>query len=45
MAGPGRAYLSLLGITLLNPATVLYFAALVLGSTATDRGGDLGRPG
>ena len=39
IAGPGRAYLSLLGITLLNPATVLYFAALVLGSTASDLGG------
>ncbi|MFJ3230868.1 LysE family transporter [Streptomyces sp. NPDC086787] len=30
--GPARAYLGLLGITLLNPATVIYFAALVLGS-------------
>ncbi|UUV35280.1 LysE family transporter [Amycolatopsis roodepoortensis] len=30
--GPLRAYLSLLGITLLNPTTVVYFAALVLGS-------------
>ncbi|GAA0343694.1 LysE family translocator [Actinoallomurus spadix] len=29
--GPGRAYLGLLGITLLNPITVVYFAALVLG--------------
>ncbi|MEU8085218.1 LysE family transporter [Micromonospora sp. NPDC049101] len=28
---PGRAYAALLGLTLLNPATVLYFAALVLG--------------
>ncbi|MFI9724951.1 LysE family transporter [Streptomyces sp. NPDC052092] len=27
-----RAYLALLGITLLNPTTVIYFAALVLGS-------------
>ncbi|MCX5052310.1 LysE family transporter [Streptomyces sp. NBC_00474] len=27
-----RAYLSLLGITLLNPTTVIYFAALVLGT-------------
>lgn len=27
---PGRAYLTLLGITLLNPLTVLYFAALIL---------------
>lgn len=32
---PSRAYLSLLGITLLNPQTILYFAALVVGSTAT----------
>ncbi|MFI9316658.1 LysE family transporter [Streptomyces althioticus] len=33
-APPGalRAYLTLLGVTLLNPATALYFAALVLGS-------------
>ncbi|NGO06801.1 LysE family transporter [Streptomyces sp. HC44] len=29
---PGRAYLALLGITMLNPTTVIYFAALVLGS-------------
>ncbi|KJS55415.1 lysine transporter LysE [Streptomyces rubellomurinus subsp. indigoferus] len=28
---PARAFLTLLGITLLNPLTVLYFAALVLG--------------
>lgn len=35
---PARAYLTLLGITLLNPATVLYFAALVLGSTAATQG-------
>ena len=35
---PGRAYVSLLGITLLNPVTILYFAALVLGSTAADLG-------
>ncbi|MGW2224997.1 LysE family transporter [Streptomyces formicae] len=33
--GPTRAYAALLGITLLNPATVVYFAALVLGSPAT----------
>ncbi|MFD5699372.1 LysE family transporter [Streptomyces lasiicapitis] len=32
---PSRAYTSLLGITLLNPTTVLYFAALVVG-TQTD---------
>ncbi|MET7682416.1 LysE family transporter [Streptomyces sp. NPDC005423] len=29
---PARAFLTLLGVTLLNPATVVYFAALVLGS-------------
>ncbi|MBM0228342.1 LysE family transporter, partial [Micromonospora sp. ATA51] len=27
----GRAFAGVLGLTLLNPATVLYFAALVLG--------------
>ncbi|MFI6941237.1 LysE family transporter [Streptomyces sp. NPDC050418] len=32
--GPVRAYLSLLGITLLNPVTIVYFTALVLGSGA-----------
>ncbi|KAB1913637.1 LysE family transporter [Micromonospora sp. AMSO31t] len=32
---PGRAYAALLGLTLLNPATVLYFAALVLGRQDT----------
>ncbi|QQM39186.1 LysE family transporter [Streptomyces liliifuscus] len=30
---PGRAYLALLAITLLNPTTVVYFTALVLGSS------------
>ena len=35
----GRAYASLLGITLLNPVTVLYFSALVLGSQANGLGG------
>ncbi|GGI97240.1 LysE family transporter [Streptomyces brasiliensis] len=34
--GPARAYLGLLGITLLNPTTVLYFAALVLGTRGAD---------
>ncbi|MER7752502.1 LysE family transporter [Kitasatospora sp. NPDC097643] len=33
--GPARAYLTLLGITLMNPLTVLYFAALVLGDGRT----------
>lgn len=28
---PGRAYVTLLGITLLNPMTIVYFGALVLG--------------
>ena len=30
-ARPGRTYLRFLAITLLNPTTVLYFAALILG--------------
>ena len=34
--GPARAYLGLLGVTLLNPTTVVYFAALVVGSRATE---------
>ncbi|MFF0423350.1 LysE family transporter [Streptomyces sp. NPDC004520] len=29
---PGRAYLTFLGITILNPMTVIYFAALVLAT-------------
>ncbi|NUS30659.1 MAG: LysE family transporter [Streptomyces sp.] len=33
---PARAYLALLGITLLNPTTVIYFAALVLGTRTAD---------
>ncbi|WP_336321066.1 LysE family transporter [Streptomyces lavendofoliae] len=33
--GPVRAYLALLGITVLNPMTVVYFAALVIGGRAT----------
>jgi threonine/homoserine/homoserine lactone efflux protein len=33
---PLRAFLMLVGITLLNPTTVIYFAALVLGSRASD---------
>jgi arginine exporter protein ArgO len=31
---PGRGYLTFLGATLLNPATVVYFAALVVGGGA-----------
>ncbi|MFF1448390.1 LysE family transporter [Streptomyces sp. NPDC058274] len=33
---PARAYLGLLGVTLLNPTTVIYFAALVLGSRTAE---------
>jgi arginine exporter protein ArgO len=34
---PGRAYLGLLALTILNPSTVVYFTALVLGlRTGTD---------
>ncbi|MEU4556088.1 LysE family transporter [Micromonospora violae] len=35
MGTPGRAYVALLGLTLLNPTTVLYFAALVIGRRDT----------
>ncbi|MGI5328851.1 LysE family transporter [Actinomadura nitritigenes] len=31
-SSPGRAYLRLIGITVMNPGTVLYFAAIVIGS-------------
>jgi arginine exporter protein ArgO len=37
--GVARAYGALLGLTLLNPATVIYFAALVLGHSATSASG------
>ncbi|MFG2355117.1 LysE family transporter [Streptomyces sp. NPDC048521] len=33
--GPARAYVGLWGITMMNPVTVIYFAALVLGNQAT----------
>jgi arginine exporter protein ArgO len=33
---PARAYLGLLGLTLLNPMTIVYFSALVLGRQAAD---------
>jgi arginine exporter protein ArgO len=33
---PRRAYLGLLGLTLLNPMTIVYFGALVLGRQAAD---------
>jgi len=38
---PPRAYLGLLGLTLLNPGTIVYFAALVLGRQAAGDGGAL----
>ncbi|SNY50601.1 LysE family transporter [Paractinoplanes atraurantiacus] len=37
-ATPIRAYAGVLGLTLLNPATVIYFAALVLGKTGAGGG-------
>lgn len=37
-ATPLRAYLGILGLTLLNPATVVYFAALVLGGAGQGGG-------
>jgi arginine exporter protein ArgO len=39
--GPARAYLTLLIITLMNPVTVIYFAALVAGRQATSAPGYL----
>jgi arginine exporter protein ArgO len=36
---PARAFLTLLGVTLLNPTTVVYFAALVLGSQGGEAAG------
>jgi arginine exporter protein ArgO len=36
LATPARAYLGLLGLTLLNPMTIVYFGALVLGRQASD---------
>lgn len=32
-AGIGKTYVTLLGLTILNPATIAYFAALILGGT------------
>jgi arginine exporter protein ArgO len=34
LSTPGRAYLGLLALTLLNPTTIVYFGALVLGRPA-----------
>lgn len=36
---PGRAFFGLLGLTLLNPATIVYFGTLVLGRRAADGDG------
>ncbi|TFH36584.1 MAG: lysine transporter LysE [Anaerolineales bacterium] len=36
-AQPGRIYLTFLGLTLLNPLTIVYFSALILGDIAADR--------
>jgi arginine exporter protein ArgO len=36
LATPARAYLGLLGLTLLNPMTIVYFGALVLGRQSAD---------
>jgi arginine exporter protein ArgO len=36
LATPLRAYAGLLGLTLLNPTTIVYFGALVLGRQASD---------
>lgn len=36
MSRPVGAYFALLGLTLLNPATIVYFGALVLGRRADD---------
>jgi arginine exporter protein ArgO len=38
LTDPLRAFLALLGLTLLNPATIIYFAALVLGRQAKESG-------
>jgi arginine exporter protein ArgO len=36
LTSPARAFLALLGLTLLNPATIVYFGALVVGREAGD---------
>lgn len=35
MTSPGRAFAGVLGLTVLNPATIVYFVALVVGGRAT----------
>jgi threonine/homoserine/homoserine lactone efflux protein len=37
--GPGRAYLGMWGMTMMNPLTVVYFTALVLGRQAAAAAG------
>jgi arginine exporter protein ArgO len=44
-AGPARAYLTFLAITLMNPVTVIYFAALVAGRQASSTPGVLASAG
>jgi arginine exporter protein ArgO len=39
---PLRAYLTLIGLTALNPMTIVYFGALVLGRQAAGEAGGLG---
>ena len=41
--GPARAFLALWGITVMNPLTVIYFAALVIGGQGTSAPGGLGQ--
>ena len=41
--GPARAFLALWGITAMNPLTVIYFAALVIGGQGTSAPGGLGQ--
>ncbi len=36
LMGPGRAYLTLIALTAVNPATVITFAALVVGRSGSD---------
>jgi arginine exporter protein ArgO len=36
-AQPGRTYLTFLGLTLLNPLTIVYFTALILGDIDAGR--------
>jgi arginine exporter protein ArgO len=43
--GPARAYLTFLAITLMNPVTVIYFAALVAGRQASSTPGVLASAG